>query len=170
MVDVSPHGTVYLEAPSLDDCVNALKTRVSRMAAYYARCANADADDLLQEAWLGLLEGQRDLNPRVGSSEQYLIRRARWRMLDALKKVRRNRCISFDTPAAEPAALESSDFNACTEEFLDHLDITQREVLTCLLGGLTWREAGKRLCCSSANIAYHVQKIRERYRHWIAED
>ena len=31
-----------------------LRPRLTRMAGYYARCASENADDLLQEAWLGL--------------------------------------------------------------------------------------------------------------------
>src|SRR5436190_17802705 len=66
-----------------------LRPRIARMAGYYARTSGEDADDLLQEAWLGLLEALPALDVRIGSPEQYLIQRARWRLLDAIKRARR---------------------------------------------------------------------------------
>ena len=50
------------------------------------------------------------------------------------------------------------------------LSVTQRAVLACLLAGLTWREAGDLLGCSSANIAYHVRRIRRQYEAWSGEE
>jgi RNA polymerase sigma-70 factor (ECF subfamily) len=49
------------------------------MAVHYARCSGEDADDLRQEAWLGLLEALPNLDVRIGDPEQYLVRYARWR-------------------------------------------------------------------------------------------
>ena len=69
--------------------VEHLRPRLTRMAGYYARCAQENADDLLQEAWLGLLDALSELDMEIGSPEQYLIQRARWRLLDAVKRGRR---------------------------------------------------------------------------------
>jgi len=38
-----------------------------------------------------------------------------------------------------------------------------------LLRGLTWRETGHALGCTSANIAYHVRQIRRHYEVWSNE-
>ena len=65
--------------------VEALRPRLVRMAAYYARRSGEDPDDLLQEAWVGLLEALPALDLGIGSPDQYLIQRARWRLLDAVK-------------------------------------------------------------------------------------
>ena len=35
--------------------------------------------------------------------------------------------------------------------------------------GLTWREAGSVLGCTSANVAYHMRRIRSQYAAWQEE-
>jgi RNA polymerase sigma-70 factor (ECF subfamily) len=139
------------------------------MAAYYARCSGEDADDLLQEAWVGLLDALPDLNLQIGSPEQYLIQRARWRLLDCIKRARIRRCTPLDEADAERLpgpAPETALQAACVGEFAGQLQANQQAVLDCLLAGLTWREAGRVLGCTSANIAYHVRQIRRRYQEW----
>src|SRR5918996_18958 len=79
-----------------EDVVTALRPRLASMAAYYARCSGEDADDLLQEAWVGLLESLPQLDTRIGSPEQYLIQRARSRLLDDIKRARVRRCSPLD--------------------------------------------------------------------------
>ncbi len=149
--------------------VESLRPRLARMAAYYARCSGEDADDLLQEAWLGLLEALPELDLRIGSPDQYLIQRARWRLLDAIKRASVRRCASLEEETAErllEPAPETALGSACVWEFAGQLKETQRAVLDCLLAGLTWREAGARLGFTSANVAYHVRQIRRRYEEW----
>lgn len=148
--------------------VESLWPRLARMASYYGRRTGEDPDDLLQEAWLGLLEALPELDMRIGTPEQYLIQCARWRLLDSVKRARVRRCLPLDNG---PETLsESSDDHAvaraCASEFLRELESTQRIVLDCLLDGLTWRETGQVLGCTSANVAYYVRQIRKRYEEW----
>jgi RNA polymerase sigma factor (sigma-70 family) len=152
--------------------VENLRPRLEKMAAYYARRCGEDAEDLLQEAWLGLLEAIPSLDLHIGSPEQYLIKRAKWRLLDAVKRARRRRCASLDGESLEYEITPSAELgmaNARVEEFLTRLKTTQRAVLECLMAGLTWREAGNVLGCTSANVAYHVRQIRRQYEAWCAE-
>jgi RNA polymerase sigma-70 factor (ECF subfamily) len=140
------------------------------MAAYYARCSGEDAEDLLQEAWVGLLESLPLLDVRIGSPEQYLIQRARWRLLDAIKRARVRRCAPLDEELVDPLATSPIDRavdDASLGEFARQLKPLQRAVLECLLAGYTWREAGRALGCTSANIAYHVRQIRKAYERWL---
>jgi RNA polymerase sigma-70 factor (ECF subfamily) len=142
------------------------------MAAHYARCTGEDPDDLLQEAWVGLLEALPDLDVTIGSPDQYLIQRARWRLLDAVKRARVRRCAPLDEAAADCLACpaqETAVASAFVGAFAGQLKETQRAVLDCLLAGLTWREAGSALGCTSANIAYHVRQIRRQYEVWNGE-
>jgi RNA polymerase sigma-70 factor (ECF subfamily) len=142
------------------------------MAVYYGRVCGEDPDDLLQEAWLGLLEALPGIDMRIGTPEQYLITRARWKLLDAVKRARVRRCTPLDDAPSEslPATgCETAIAFACVSEFVGGLKTTQRQVLDCLLAGLTWREAGEKLGCASANIAYHVRQIRRRYEEWSEE-
>jgi len=155
--------------------VEALRPRIVRMAVYYARCSHEDPDDLLQEAWLGLIEALPTLDLGIGSPEQYLIQRARWRLLDAIKYARVRRCAPLeelpeDQGATDGCGLpESVMGEMCVAEFARGLKATQRAVLACLLAGFTWREAGLALGCTSANIAYHVRQIRRRYEAWCVD-
>lgn len=150
--------------------VDALRPRIRKMAAYYAHRCGEDADDLTQEAWLGLLEALPELDLEVGQPEQYLIARARWRMLDVIKRERIRRCapLDDDLPTRTDTRVEDRAADAAyASEFARQLGPVQRQVLECLLHGLTFRQAGERLGCASANIAYHVRKIRRSYEEWI---
>jgi len=138
------------------------------MSAYYARCCGEDPDDLLQEAWLGMLEALPALDLYIGSPEQYLIKHARWRLLDAIKRARIRRCLPLEESLADdgPPVPETAMAVASVSEFTGQLKDNQRAVLGCLLDGLTWREVGDALGCTSANVAYHVRQIRRRYHEW----
>lgn len=153
--------------------IKSLKTRVARMAAYYARCASEDPDDLAQEAWLGLLEALPRLDMSIGDPEQFLVRHARWRLLDSIKRARVRRMSSLDDTAGAENLLDhaAQDMLAglWTSQFVQDLPRTQQAVLRCLLAGLTWREAGAQLGCSSANIAYHVRQIRRQFAESLDE-
>ena len=154
--------------------VDALRPRIAKMAHHYARRCLEDPDDLLQEAWLGLLEALPALDTEIGSPEQYLISRARWRLLDAIKRAHVRRCISLDDellsefPVA--AQLETAFSEASASEFIRSLSAVQRTILCCLLSGLTWRETGCALGCTSANVAYHVRCIRHLFNTWACSD
>src|SRR5437764_12290696 len=84
--------------------VDHLRPRLTKMSAYYARRTGEDADDLLQEAWQGLLEALPQIDLRIGSPEHYLIQRARWRLLDSVKRARIRRCAALDDAMHLPAA------------------------------------------------------------------
>lgn len=156
-----------------DVLVESLRPRIAKMSAYYARCSGEDADDLLQEAWVGLLEALPEVDLRIGTPEQYLIARARWRLLDAIKRGRVRRCLPLEESYAETApapAPDAAEGQAFYSEFAGLLKSNQRDVLNCLMLGLTWREAGAILGCTSANIAYHVRQIRRKYEEWADEE
>lgn len=166
---------------AVEAVVDRLRPRLTRMARFYAGRVREDADDLLQEAWVGLLEALGEIDLSIGDPEQYLVLRARWRLLDSLKRTRaRSRevvsdlssdrerpddeleCAGPDEEAHIIAAL-------CTGEFAARLKPNQRTILECLMRGLTWREAGAVLGCTSANVAYHVRQIARAYDAWNAE-
>jgi RNA polymerase sigma-70 factor (ECF subfamily) len=138
------------------------------MAGYYARRCGEDADDLLQEAWVGLLEALPSLDVRIGCPRQYLIQRARWRLLDAIKRARIRRCAPLDEDAAGTHAggPEEAAGQADVDRFLLELKGSHRQIVECLMDGLTWREAGSVLGCTSANVAYHMRQIRAQYHRW----
>jgi RNA polymerase sigma-70 factor (ECF subfamily) len=160
------------DAAALRCVVDALRPRLVRMASHYARCTGENPDDLLQEAWVGLLEALPQLDTTIGSPEQYLIQRARWRLLDSVKRARVRRCASLEDALLEfliADDLEHAQAQACVADFAGRLKDTQRAVLDCLLRGLTWREAGEVLGCTSANVAYHVRQIQRQYVRWNGE-
>lgn len=157
------------ERAAVNMVVESLRPRMSRMALYYARCSGEDADDLLQEAWVGLLEALPRLDLAIGSPDQFLIQQARWRLLDSLKRAKVRRCdpLEESAMAAIPAAGGDEPTSIVyVRLFSRQLKETQQAVLWCLLAGLTWRETGKALGCTSANVAYHVRQIRRQYEAW----
>lgn len=153
---------------AVDRVTQALRPRLTRMAAYYARRTGEDPDDLLQEACYGLLEALRELDLSIGSPEQYLLKRARWRMLDSVRRARIRRCLPLEaeTDRRADCPMEGVLSRAHVSAFADQLNAPQRDILAALLSGMTWREAGNALGCTSANIAYHVRQIRRRYEDW----
>ena len=151
------------------DLIEALRPRISKMALYYGRCSGEDPDDLLQEAWVGLLEALPTLDMHIGSPEQHLIARARWKLLDAIKYARVRRCVPLDDAVSESlcgADSESMASEVIVSEFAGNLRPVHRRIVDCLIAGLTWREVGQVLGCTSANVCYHVRQIRRCYAEW----
>jgi RNA polymerase sigma factor (sigma-70 family) len=148
-----------------------LRQRLERMASYYAGICHEDAGDLLQEAWIGVFEGVRDVDLSIGSPRHYLLERAKWKILDFVKYNKRRRhdqledsLVCGHSPLVEDSALSE----AFTEEFMTRLTPFQQSVVKQLLTGRTWREAGQKLGCSSANVAYHIRKIKQEYEKMAA--
>lgn len=157
---------------ALEAVVEALRPTIAKLASYYAQRSGEDADDLLQEALVALLEAVHVVNIDIGRPEQYLIKRAKWRVLDVIKRSRVRRSAPLDD---EPIELEDSGAqnafqDVLIQEFACQLNATQRAVLEYLLGGHTLREVGKALGCTSANIAYYIRQIRRRYVEWMDEE
>lgn len=154
-------------APAVQEIHNSLHPRLARMAAYYARHCPEEADDLLQEAWLGVFEALPRLDVRIGDPEQYLLRYARWRLLDAVRRsLSHEPSVMLDEQVAgEDAVHDVLDFLDATR-FLSRLTTIQRAIVACLLAGCTWREVGDAVGCTSANVAYHVRRIGEQYHAW----
>ena len=165
--------------------IDQLRPRVGRMAAYYARCSGMDSDDLLQEAWIGLLEALPGLDISIGQPDQYLVCRARWRLLDAIRRAKSRplELVDFQPNDAVDASrvdkclagrvsgtgVETALSGVMLAQFLRQLDTTQQRIVGCLMDGLTWRETAAALGCSSPNIAYHVRRVRARYEAWSGE-
>jgi RNA polymerase sigma factor (sigma-70 family) len=156
--------------------VDALRPRITKMAAYYGRQTGEDADDLLQEAWIGLFNALETVDLTIGQPEAFLIQRAKWRMLDAVKRQRRG-CSSTDGNVCEAPLSSLEEMLPSTEwedaeseivvrSFAETLKPIQSNILLHLLYGLTWRETGTQLGCTSANVAYHVKQIQVSYYRW----
>lgn len=153
-----------------DRLMGAIQTRVEKMAAYFGRRCGVDEDDLRQEAWVAVLETMPRLDLSVGLPEQHLLKRARWRMLDTIRRQRRRQHLAL------------SDIHPATASYLDprsdvdlgvlqtRLTLVQQRILRCLLEGYTWREVGTLVGCTSANVAYHVRRIREIYNEMNGDD
>ena len=159
------------EPSALAALVDHVAPRLKRMAAYYARCTGEPRDDLLQEAWQGLLEGLACLDPAIGSPIQYLILRARWRLLSFVRAARLRRCLPLrDVILCNDSLLSAADNAMDLADFHASLHSPQRDVLSCLWSGLTWRQTGQVLGCTSANVAYHVRQIRRQYQQRMADE
>ncbi len=143
--------------------LDALETRMEKMAAYFGRQSGVDPDDLRQEAWLAVLEMLPMVDYSIGAPDQHLLKRARWRMLDVIRWQRRRQhlplCDDHLGSLCAPAPASNADLGL----LLDRLTIIQRRILRALLEGYTWREVGVAVGCTSANVAYHVRRIREIY-------
>jgi len=163
-----PHGGAPGAPEQLDTVIAGLQARMARMAAYYARCSRIDHEDLLQDAWLCVLEAHREFDAEAGSLQPWLINRARWRMLDVIKHQRFRQCASFNEMEEDHAVEDFSTGDGVeSEEFITTLSPIQQRILRCLMNGWTWRDTGEQLGCTSANVAYHIREIRNRYGRFL---
>jgi RNA polymerase sigma-70 factor (ECF subfamily) len=143
--------------------LNELQPRIEKMAAYFGRQCSVDEDDLRQEAWLAVLEMLPRLDVSIGSPEQHLLKRARWRILDTIRWQRRRRHLPLCEVEAHPAPMLEMRPDMDMTELQTRLTTIQRRILRGLMEGYTWREVGAVVGCTSANVAYHVRRIREVY-------
>jgi RNA polymerase sigma-70 factor (ECF subfamily) len=108
------------------------------MAVHYARCSGEDADDLRQEAWLGLLEALPNLDVRIGDPEQYLVRYARWRLLDAVRRARLRRCDSLNTFLENVWSEDGPESALSRYNFVSALNATRTTAWTTLWKPFLW--------------------------------
>lgn len=143
--------------------IDSIQTRVEKMAAYFGRRCNVDEDDLRQEAWVAVLEMLPRLDYTVGTPEQHLLKRARWRILDSIRRQLRRQHIGLeDVPTTMASYLDARNGIDMGALFA-RLTTTQQRILRALMEGYTWREVGSIVGCTSANVAYHVRRIRAVY-------
>ena len=124
---------------SQNEICDALTTRIEKMAAYFGRACGMDSDDLRQEAWVAVLEMMPNLDRSVGSPEQHLLKRARWRILDTIRRNRRRQHTPIDD--LQPQALSYLDPRSDVDiaELQSRLTVIQRRILRALMEGYTWR-------------------------------
>ena len=150
---------------SLDSArmLDTIKSRIEKMAVYFGRQCGVDADDLRQEAWVAVLETLPNLDPTVGSPEQHLLKRARWRILDSIRWQRRRQHLALSDLELNSASYLDPRSDVDLAELQLRLTPIQKRILRGLLEGYTWREVGDIVGCTSANVAYHVRRIRQVY-------
>ncbi|HZO88802.1 MAG TPA: sigma factor [Chthonomonadaceae bacterium] len=149
--------------------LESLRPRIEKMAAYFGRQSGVEEDDLRQEAWLAVLEMLPRLDRSIGTPEQHLLKRARWRILDTIRWQRRRRQVSLSELETHTLSYLDARGDLDLGLLQSRLTTAQRRILRGLLEGYTWREVGELVGCTSANVAYHVRRIREAYLQLQAE-
>ena len=154
-----------------------LTPRLESLAGYYASRTGMDANDLLQEAWVAVYEVLPTVDTTIGTPSQYLLKHARWQILDHIRwnKKRSHEALDDLTVETEEVSQRSCATRASLPgadevetrlmlEILEkRLNTRQQAILRGLLEGRTWRQIGDSLGCTSANVAYHVRGIRQAY-------
>jgi RNA polymerase sigma-70 factor (ECF subfamily) len=141
-----------------------------------------DSADLLQEAWVAVFEALPTVDVTVGTPTQFLLKHARWQILDHIRWNKRRSHDALDETFAETVEASDSTIGSGSvqpgtsdvetkmfvEDLERRLNARQRAVLQGLMEGHTWRQIGDSLGCTSANIAYHVRGIRQAYSEMLA--
>lgn len=155
-----------------------LRPRLESLAGYYAARTGMDAGDLLQEAWVAVFEALPGIDLTIGTPTQYLLKHARWSILDHIRWNKRRSHDALDDLVVETPEIAENSFSVAanrapsaedveTKLFLrdleTRLNTKQKQILHGLLEGCTWRQIGDAMGCTSANVAYHVRGIREAY-------
>ncbi len=171
-----------------------LRPRMESMAGYYASRTGMDSADLLQEAWLAVFEVLPTLDTTIGTPSQFLLKHARWQILDHIRWNKRRSHEMLDDTLAESASFAASSPSGASsasaagsawgagssrpgtsdvetgmmvEALQEKLTVRQQAILVGLMDGQTWRQIGDSLGCTSANIAYHVRGIRQAYGEMV---
>jgi len=154
------------EGDAVAAVVDGLRPRIARLAAYYASRCPEEPGDLEQEAWVAILEAVPQVRLEVGDSRQYLIRTGKWRMLNFINRQATRRHDEIPEDHDQPVAAAAPS-HAAAGHLLDQIfaRLTDRQtvILRALLAGHTCAETARLLECSTANIAWHMWKIREVY-------
>ena len=154
-----------------------LTPRLESLAGYYASRTGMDANDLLQEAWVAVYEVLPTVDTTIGTPSQYLLKHARWQILDHIRWNKKRSHEALDDLTVETEEMTQNNFATRANlpgadevetrlmlEILEtRLNTRQRAILRGLLEGRTWRQIGDSLGCTSANVAYHVRGIRQAY-------
>jgi RNA polymerase sigma factor (sigma-70 family) len=158
-----------------------IRPRLESLAGYYASRTGMDANDLLQEAWVAVFEALPSLDVTIGTPVQYLLKQARWQILDHIRWNKRRSHDALDDLYMETMGEEDSHFGVSSgyrntddveadllvSDLERRLNDRQRVILKGLLKGDTWRQIGEDMGCTSANVAYHVRGIREAYSNLV---
>jgi len=131
-----------------------------------------DREDLQQEMWLGLLQGLQEVDVTIGDPVCYLLKRGKWRLLEAIRRSERDRAESLDTGELLAARARFEDevtSRWLTGRLWSRLREPQRAILDGLLKGYLQEELARSLGCTAANVSYHVRRIREGYHALAAE-
>ena len=159
-----------------------LTPRLESLAGYYASRTGMDAADLLQEAWVAVFEAVAEVDVSIGTPVQFLLKHARWQILDHIRWNKKRSHDALDEMPVETQEMAKSSFSdshgfECSddietkllvEDLEGKLSVRQQKILRGLLGGHTWRQIGDELGCTSANVAYHVRGIRAAYAELMA--
>jgi RNA polymerase sigma factor (sigma-70 family) len=155
------------EGAAIAELVERLRPRLASLAAYYASCCAEEAGDLEQEAWVAVLEALPQIRLSLGDPREYLIKRARWRVLNFINEQAIRRADESLEEHDRPTPARAPDQAAARhllDQIFERLTDRQAVVLRALLAGHTSADISRLLDCSTANIAWHVGKIREMYR------
>lgn len=144
--------------------VTVLQPRLGSMARYYSRRSGLEAEDLLGEAWCAVFEALPETRLHIGTPLEYLVRRARWAMLDYLKwSLRRQTDSLEETPerGADGLATAAATRVGLQQAGADMSPI-QRDILRLLEQGDTCTSAARQLGCTTANVSYHLGQVRRK--------
>lgn len=171
------------DAVAQDRLRESLRPRLESLAGYYASRTGMDAADLLQEAWVAVFEALPTVDVNVGTPSQYLLKHARWQILDHIRWNKRRSHEALDDSLTETIEVSENNFavsgssslpsaqdvevKMLVEDLERRLNQRQKDILHGLLDGHTWRQIGDSLGCTSANVAYHVRGIRQAYADLI---
>lgn len=158
LVQRAGHG----DSKARDELIRELTPRIDRIVRRYSWIDGVDADDLKQEAFIGVIEGLERVDVSIGTSSEFLLKFARWRLLDCLKKILKQKREMLQDE--EPESTQP-DFgpDIDSELLAGKLTEQQRDILDCLVKGYTWREIGDELGFTAANVSHHLKKIRKVY-------
>lgn len=143
------------------------------MSKYYAGRTGVDYQDLMSEAWIEIFTRLPQTNIDMGDASQFLIKHARWKMLDYIgyRNSRAKLWIQTDEEMLDDWDAKDRRVEFNEDYLIQLLDVEndgrlspmQKDIVFMLELAYTWAEIGKALGMSSPGVAYHVRHIRKTY-------
>jgi RNA polymerase sigma factor (sigma-70 family) len=145
-----------------EELLRILAPRLEKIVRKYSWISGIERDDLKQEVNMAVIEGLNRVDTTIGSSSEYLLKFARWRLLDCLKKIARYKGREEVDP--EGAVIHGNPDLSAEMKLLDQrLTKIQKQIVQHLAEGYTWREIGEMMGFSAANVSHHLKQIRKIY-------
>jgi RNA polymerase sigma factor (sigma-70 family) len=146
------------------EIVDRLSPAVKNMAARHANGWHEHRDDLETEGWIAIFSILPSIGPQIPDPAGWLLRNARWRMLDYIKRTKEWRHVQIHTMVVTEDCAEEAIENALAAEVATHLTPLQGAILRARREGLTCRQIAAKVGCNHGYVSRALRRIQQVYR------
>jgi len=170
------------DAAAGDAIVAALSPKLQKMAGYYSSIVPMEYEELLAEAYYGLAVGLSKVDPTIGTPVVFLIKHARWAIVNAIRLRKRKalpmcpigarvrdrsddesseRTVRYSAIESALSSNDTYDLAPTSKDLLERMSMTsrQRHILDTVLAAGSVRAAAKLLGISAQSIYWTIKRV-----------